>query len=91
MGTELNDSDINSASTMTEGKPEKVREQKIDRSPVTTSSSETDIYTQEIVLRGLISHPMIIAIDVNRERLTYKNLLANHGPVETETIAGHEG
>lgn len=58
--------------------------------PVTTSTSDVQVYERQIAVRGTETQKITVAINAERERRVYENLLANRGPIEVETTSGYE-
>lgn len=58
---------------------------------VTTSTSEQNAYAKEIVIRGTDQLSLTIQIDVARESVMQKHLVANRGPLKVNTSPWLEG
>lgn len=56
----------------------------------TTSTSEGDVYSKEVVIRGTSTRSVKIKVNIAREQALHKNLIANRGPMKVETTASNE-
>lgn len=92
MGTDTSVSRSNSSTSLPTSNTRTVPEVRISPQAVTTSTSETKRFGNEIVVRGNISVSVTVPIDVNREMAAYKNFVSNEGSAHpADTTASNEG